>query len=169
MKSNDDEFVTLCINAREQACSLQEHSSDDNSEWLDSIRFPVDSTEIDEFEKLFYQQNPDIEPQPKNNPLSGCKVAIYDYVRYYTNASRGSLLSHKTHSFSTATQSKRHKLQNPSGLRACAFFAPTNCDKSAVWGLFDFLGYDCGCFLRSTRSETGRVRFSRCSLLQPEA
>lgn len=76
MKSNDDEFVTLCINAREQARSLQEHKNDDNSEWLENIRFPVDSTEIDEFEKMFYEHNPDIEPQSKNNPLSGSKVTL---------------------------------------------------------------------------------------------
>ena len=76
MKSNDDEFITLCMNAKEQVCSLQEHKNDDDSEWLDCIRFPVDSTEIDEFEKMFYEHNPDIEPQPKNNPLSGCKVTL---------------------------------------------------------------------------------------------
>ncbi|MBR1481534.1 MAG: hypothetical protein IJ598_01045 [Ruminococcus sp.] len=76
MKSNDDEFIMLCMNAKEQVCSLQEHKNDDDSEWLDCIRFPVDSTERDEFEKMFYQQNPDIEPQPKNNPLSGSKVTL---------------------------------------------------------------------------------------------
>lgn len=76
MKSNDDEFIMLCMNAKEQICSLQEHKNDDDSEWLDCIRFPVDSTERDEFEKMFYQQNPDIEPQPKNNPLSGSKVTL---------------------------------------------------------------------------------------------
>ncbi len=52
MKSNDDEFVTLCINSKDRARSIQAHSDDDNSEWLDNIRFPVDSTEIDEFEKM---------------------------------------------------------------------------------------------------------------------
>ena len=76
MKSNDDEFIMLCMNAKEQVCSLQEHKNDDDSEWLDCIRFPVDSTERDEFEKMFYHQNPDIEPQPKNNPLSGSKVTL---------------------------------------------------------------------------------------------
>ena len=76
MKSNDDEFIMLCTNAKEQVCSLQEHKKDDDSEWLDCIRFPVDSTERDEFEKMFYQQNPDIKPQPKNNPLSGSKVTL---------------------------------------------------------------------------------------------
>ena len=76
MKSNDDEFIMLCMNAKEQVCSLQEHKNDDDSEWLDCIRFPVDSTERDEFEKMFYQQNPDIEPQSKNNPLSGSKVTL---------------------------------------------------------------------------------------------
>lgn len=76
MKSNDDEFVTLCINSKDRARSIQAHSDDDNSEWLDNIRFPVDSTEIDEFEKMFYEHNPDIEPQQKNNPLSGCKVTL---------------------------------------------------------------------------------------------
>ena len=76
MKSNDDEFIMLCMNAKEQVCSLQEHKNDDDSEWLDCIRFPVDSTERDEFEKMFYHHNPDIEPQPKNNPLSGCKVTL---------------------------------------------------------------------------------------------
>ena len=76
MKSNDDEFFMLCMNAKEQVCSLQEHKNDDDSEWLESIRFPVDSTEIDEFEKMIYEHNPDIEPQPKNNPLSGSKVTL---------------------------------------------------------------------------------------------
>ena len=76
MKSNDDEFIMLCMNAKEQVCSLQEHKNDDDSEWLDCIRFPVDSTERDEFEKMFYQQNPDIKPQPKNNQLSGSKVTL---------------------------------------------------------------------------------------------
>ena len=76
MKSNDDEFIMLCMNAKEQVCSLQEHKNDDDSEWLDCIRFPVDSIERDEFEKMFYHQNPDIEPQPKNNPLSGSKVTL---------------------------------------------------------------------------------------------
>ena len=76
MKSNDDEFFMLCMNAKEQVCSLQEHKNDDDSEWLDCIRFPVDSTERDEFEKMFYHHNPDIEPQPKNNPLSGSKVTL---------------------------------------------------------------------------------------------
>ena len=76
MKSNDDEFIMLCMNAKEQVCSLQEHKNDDDSEWLDCIRFPVDSTERDEFEKMFYHHNPDIEPQPKNNPLSGSKVTL---------------------------------------------------------------------------------------------
>lgn len=76
MKSNDDEFIMLCMNAKEQVCSLQNHKNDDDSEWLDCIRFPVDSTERDEFEKMFYQQNPDIRPQPKNNPLSGSKVTL---------------------------------------------------------------------------------------------
>jgi len=76
MKSNDDEFLMLCMNAKEQVCSLQEHKNDDDSEWLDCIRFPVDSTERDEFEKMFYHHNPDIEPQPKNNPLSGSKVTL---------------------------------------------------------------------------------------------
>ena len=75
MKSNDDEFIMICMNAKEQVCSLQNHKNDD-SEWLDCIRFPVDSTERDEFEKLFYHHNPDIEPQPKNNPLSGSKVTL---------------------------------------------------------------------------------------------
>lgn len=76
MKSNDDEFIMLCMNAKEQVCSLQNHKNDDDSEWLDCIRFPVDSTERDEFEKMFYHHNPDIEPQPKNNPLSGSKVTL---------------------------------------------------------------------------------------------
>lgn len=76
MKSNDDEFIMLCMNAKEQVCSLQNHKNDDDSEWLDCIRFPVDSTERDEFEKMFYHQNPDIEPQSKNNPLSGSKVTL---------------------------------------------------------------------------------------------
>ncbi len=76
MKSNDDEFIMLCMNAKEQVCSLQEHKNEDDSEWLDCIRFPVDSTERDEFEKMFYHHNPDIEPQPKNNPLSGSKVTL---------------------------------------------------------------------------------------------
>ena len=76
MKSNDDEFIMLCMNAKEQVCSLQEHKNDDDSEWLDCIRFPVDSTERDEFEKMFYHHNPDIEPQSKNNPLSGSKVTL---------------------------------------------------------------------------------------------
>lgn len=76
MKSNDDEFIMLCMNAKEQVCFLQNHKNDDDSEWLDCIRFPVDSTERDEFEKMFYQQNPDIELQPKNNPLSGSKVTL---------------------------------------------------------------------------------------------
>ena len=76
MKSNDDEFITLCMTAKEQACSLQVQKNDDDSEWLDCIRFPIDSTERDEFEKMFYNQNPDINPQPKNNPLSGSKVTL---------------------------------------------------------------------------------------------
>ena len=76
IKSNDDEFIMLCMNAKEQVCSLQGHKNDDDSEWLDCIRFPVDSTERDEFEKMFYHHNPDIEPQPKNNPLSGSKVTL---------------------------------------------------------------------------------------------
>ncbi len=76
MKSNDDEFIMLCMNEKEQVCSLQEHKNDDDSEWLDCIRFPVDSTERDEFEKMFYHHNLDIEPQPKNNPLSGSKVTL---------------------------------------------------------------------------------------------
>ena len=76
MKSNDDEFITLCMTAKEQACSLQVQKNDDDSEWLDCIRFPIDSTERDEFEKMFYHQNPDINPQPKNNPLSGSKVTL---------------------------------------------------------------------------------------------
>ena len=76
MKSNDDEFITLCMTAKEQACSLQVQKNDDDSEWLDCIRFPIDSTERDEFEKMFYHQNPDINPQPKNNPLSGSKVSL---------------------------------------------------------------------------------------------
>jgi len=76
MKSNDDEFITLCMTAKEQVCSLQVQKNDDSSEWLDCIRFPIDSTERDEFEKMFYHQNPDINPQPKNNPLSGSKVTL---------------------------------------------------------------------------------------------
>ena len=76
MKSNDDEFITLCMTTKEQACSLQMQKNDDDSEWLDCIRFPIDSTERDEFEKTFYHHNPDIEPQPKNNPLSGSKVTL---------------------------------------------------------------------------------------------
>ena len=76
MKTNDDEFVALCIESKERTSSLQKSGTDDSSKWLESIRFPVDSTEIDEFEKLFYEQNPDILPQPKNNPLSGSKVTL---------------------------------------------------------------------------------------------
>ena len=76
MKSNDDEFITLCMTTKEQVCSLQVQKNDDDSEWLDCIRFPIDSTERDEFEKMFYHQNPDINPQPKNNPLSGSKVTL---------------------------------------------------------------------------------------------
>lgn len=42
MKTNDDEFVALCIEAEEQMKPLQANSDDDNSEWLDRIRFPID-------------------------------------------------------------------------------------------------------------------------------
>lgn len=76
MKTADDEFVTLCIEAAEQMKSLQVHSVDNNSEFLDDIRFPIDSTEIDEFERVFYNQHPDMEPQQKNNPLSGSVITL---------------------------------------------------------------------------------------------
>ena len=76
MKTNDDEFVALCIEAEEQMKPLQTNSADDNSEWLDRIRFPVDSTEIDEFERVFYERHPDIKPQQKNDPLSGSIVTV---------------------------------------------------------------------------------------------
>lgn len=76
MKTADDEFVALCIEAEEQMKPLQTNSADDNSEWLDRIRFPVNSSEIDEFEKAFYEHHPDIKPQQKNNPLSGSVVAV---------------------------------------------------------------------------------------------
>ena len=65
MKTADDEFVTLCIEAGEQIKSLQVHSVDNYSDFLDEIRFSIDSTEIDEFERVFYNQHPDIEPQQK--------------------------------------------------------------------------------------------------------
>lgn len=86
MKTNDDEFVALCIESKERASSLQKRSADDSSKWIDCIPFPIDSTETDEFEKQFYQHNPDIKPQPKNNPLSGSKVtlpfgeALFDFI-----------------------------------------------------------------------------------------
>ena len=76
MKTNDDEFVALCIEAEEQMKPLQINSTDDNSEWLDCIRFPIDSQEIDEFERVFYEHHPDIKPQQKNNPLSGSIVTV---------------------------------------------------------------------------------------------
>ena len=76
MKTNDDEFVALCIEAEEQMKSLQTNSTDDNSEWLDRIRFPIDSKEIDEFERVFYERHSDIKPQQKNDPLSGSIVTV---------------------------------------------------------------------------------------------
>ena len=76
MKTNDDEFVALCIEAEEQMKPLQTNSDDDNSEWLDRIRFPIDSKEIDEFERVFYERHPDIKPQQKNDPLSGSIVTV---------------------------------------------------------------------------------------------
>ena len=76
MKTNDDEFVALCIEAEEQMKPLQMDNTEDSSEWLDLIRFPVDSKEIDEFEKAFYEHHPDIQPQQKNNPLSGSVVTV---------------------------------------------------------------------------------------------
>lgn len=76
MKTTDDEFVALCIEAEEQMKPLQTNSTDDNSEWLDRVRFPVDSTEVDAFEKEFYKQHADIQPQQKNNPLSGSVVTV---------------------------------------------------------------------------------------------
>lgn len=76
MKTNDDEFVALCIEAEEQMKSLQTNDTDDNSEWLDRIRFPIDSKEINEFERVFYEQHPDIKPQQKNDPLSGSIVTV---------------------------------------------------------------------------------------------
>lgn len=76
MKTNDDEFVALCIEAEEQMKPLQTNDTDDNSEWLDRIRFPVDSTEINEFERVFYERHPDIKPQQKNDPLSGSIVTV---------------------------------------------------------------------------------------------
>ena len=47
------------------------------------------------------------------------------------------------------------------------FFAPTRRHKSAVCGLLGVVGYNSHRFFRATRGETGRVRFSRCSSLQP--
>ena len=76
MKTNDDEFVALCIEAEELMKPLQTNDTDDDSKWLDCIRFPVNTTEIDEFENVFYEQHPDIKPQPKNNPLSGSVVTV---------------------------------------------------------------------------------------------
>ena len=76
MKTNDDEFIPLCIEAEEQMKPLQMDNTDDSLEWLDRIRFHVDSAEIDEFEKAFYEHHPDIKPQQKNNPLSGSVAAV---------------------------------------------------------------------------------------------
>ena len=76
MKTNDDEFVALCIEAEEQMKPLQTNSDDDNSEWLDRIRFPIDSKEINEFERVFYERHSDIKPQQKNDPLSGSIVTV---------------------------------------------------------------------------------------------
>ena len=76
MKTNDDEFVALCIEAENQMKPLQTDSTDDNSELLNCIRFPIDSTEVEAFEKVFYEQHPDIKPQQKNNPLSGSVVTV---------------------------------------------------------------------------------------------
>ena len=76
MKTNDNEFVALCVEAEEQIKPLQTNGTDDNSEWLDRIRFPVDSTETDEFERVFYERHSDIKPQQKNNPLSGSIVTV---------------------------------------------------------------------------------------------
>ena len=75
-KTNDDEFVALCVEAEEQMKPLPTNDTDDNSEWLNCIRFPVDSTEIDEFERVFYERHPDIKPQQKNDPLSGSIVTV---------------------------------------------------------------------------------------------
>ncbi|MBQ9673033.1 MAG: hypothetical protein IJV39_00210 [Ruminococcus sp.] len=76
MKTNDDEFVALCIEAENQMKPLQINNADDNFEWMNCIRFPIDSADVDGFEKVFYEQHPDIEPQQKNNPLSGSVVTV---------------------------------------------------------------------------------------------
>lgn len=65
---------------------LQSSVADDNTKWLNSIRFPIDSTDTDEFEKQFYKRHSDIEPQQKHNPLSGSVItmplgeALFEFV-----------------------------------------------------------------------------------------
>lgn len=76
MKTTDDEFVSLCVEAEELMKPLQMNNADGNLEWVNYIRYPVESTEVDEFERVFYERHPDIQPQQKNDPLSGSVVTV---------------------------------------------------------------------------------------------